>query len=235
MAICASILGNRLLPCDSSDTAWIPTDSLRRHNGRWARCGCRTSGTIPAFTPERRLVRCKNRHYARESNRVRRQQMRTDRHALEAASATSSGARAGTTLRPEQVHCGGILATGTSPRPTKWRAGSVWSARSAGSAMEVGGSHRHLQPDAVRPGNRWKTARADAVATESSMSFAVASWSWRRLGPVGDIVAGRPRQTAKALAVLSASSYRPSDMVGTPPALERVVSALRVGRPRCRG
>jgi hypothetical protein len=49
--------------------------------------------TIPAFTFERRLVQCKIRHYARESNVVRRQQMRTDRHAISAASATSSAAR----------------------------------------------------------------------------------------------------------------------------------------------
>lgn len=50
--------------------------------------------TIPAFTLERRLAQCRIRHYARESNRVRRQQMRTDRHAIDAVSATSSAARA---------------------------------------------------------------------------------------------------------------------------------------------
>jgi hypothetical protein len=49
--------------------------------------------TIPAFTLKRRLVQCKIRHYARESNRVRRQQMRTDRHAIDALSATNSAAR----------------------------------------------------------------------------------------------------------------------------------------------
>jgi hypothetical protein len=49
--------------------------------------------TIPAFTLKHRLVQCKIRHYARETNRVRRQQMRTDRHALDAASATNAAAR----------------------------------------------------------------------------------------------------------------------------------------------
>jgi hypothetical protein len=49
--------------------------------------------TIPAFTVGRRLVPCRIRHYARESNRVRRRQMRTDRHAVEAESAESSAAR----------------------------------------------------------------------------------------------------------------------------------------------
>jgi hypothetical protein len=49
--------------------------------------------TIPAFTLKRRLVQCKIRHYARESNVVRRQQMRTDRHAMSAVSARSSAAR----------------------------------------------------------------------------------------------------------------------------------------------
>jgi hypothetical protein len=49
--------------------------------------------TIPAFTPKRRLVQCKIRHYARESHRVRRQQMRTDRHAMDAVLATTSAAR----------------------------------------------------------------------------------------------------------------------------------------------
>jgi hypothetical protein len=40
--------------------------------------------TIPAFTPQRRLVPCKIRHYARETNGVRRRQMQTDRHGLAA-------------------------------------------------------------------------------------------------------------------------------------------------------
>jgi len=49
--------------------------------------------TIPAFTLKRRLVECKIRHYARESNRIRRHQMRTDRHAIYAVSAERSTAR----------------------------------------------------------------------------------------------------------------------------------------------
>jgi hypothetical protein len=49
--------------------------------------------TIPAFTLKRRLVQCKIRHYARESNHVRRRQMRTDRHAIDAVTATGSAAR----------------------------------------------------------------------------------------------------------------------------------------------
>lgn len=49
--------------------------------------------TIPAFTSKRRLVQCKIRHYARETNGVRRRQMRTDRHAIDADSASSPVAR----------------------------------------------------------------------------------------------------------------------------------------------
>ena len=49
--------------------------------------------TIPAFTLEHRLVQCKIRHYPRETNRVRRQQMRTDRHTMDAIAARSSAAR----------------------------------------------------------------------------------------------------------------------------------------------
>jgi hypothetical protein len=45
--------------------------------------------TIPAFTRKRRLVPCKIRHYARESNGVRRRQMRTDRHTVDAVMDTS--------------------------------------------------------------------------------------------------------------------------------------------------
>jgi hypothetical protein len=50
--------------------------------------------TIPAFTLERRLMPCRIRHYARESNGVRRRQMRTDRHAIDAVTAKSPPARA---------------------------------------------------------------------------------------------------------------------------------------------
>jgi hypothetical protein len=49
--------------------------------------------TIPAFTLKRRLVPCRIRHYARETNRVRRQQMRTDRHGIDAVAASRSWAR----------------------------------------------------------------------------------------------------------------------------------------------
>jgi hypothetical protein len=49
--------------------------------------------TIPAFTVKRRLVQCKIRHYARETNGVRRRQMRTDRHVLDSVSARSPAAR----------------------------------------------------------------------------------------------------------------------------------------------
>ena len=65
-------------PTEWSDgTLWLPSE--------W--------DTIPAFTAGRRLERCRVRHYARESNRVRRRQMRTDRHAIAAASASSSTTR----------------------------------------------------------------------------------------------------------------------------------------------
>jgi hypothetical protein len=50
--------------------------------------------TIPAFTQDRRLVPCRIRHYARETNGVRRHQMRTDRHVLDARSAPSAPSRA---------------------------------------------------------------------------------------------------------------------------------------------
>lgn len=49
--------------------------------------------TIPAFTVERRLVPCRIRHYARESNAVRRRQMRADRHAIEAVASKGTAAR----------------------------------------------------------------------------------------------------------------------------------------------
>jgi galactosyl transferase GMA12/MNN10 family len=49
--------------------------------------------TIPAFTVKRRLTQCKIRHYARETNGVRRRQMRTDRHVLDSVSARSPAAR----------------------------------------------------------------------------------------------------------------------------------------------
>ena len=48
---------------------------------------------IPAFTSQRRLVPCRIRHYAQESNAVRRRQMRTDRHMLEATDAQNAAAR----------------------------------------------------------------------------------------------------------------------------------------------
>lgn len=49
--------------------------------------------TIPAFTAKRRLVTCKIRHYARESNHVRERQMRTDRHGIAAVTTKSPVAR----------------------------------------------------------------------------------------------------------------------------------------------
>jgi hypothetical protein len=48
---------------------------------------------IPAFTPKRRLVPCRIRHYAQESNAVRRKQMRADRHMLDATNAQNAAAR----------------------------------------------------------------------------------------------------------------------------------------------
>ena len=50
--------------------------------------------TIPAFTPDRRLVQCRIRHYPRETNRVRRRQMRTDRHGLASTRPTDVATRA---------------------------------------------------------------------------------------------------------------------------------------------
>jgi galactosyl transferase GMA12/MNN10 family len=49
--------------------------------------------TIPAFTVGRRLAPCKIRHYARESNRIRQRQMRTDRHTIDAVRSGSPVAR----------------------------------------------------------------------------------------------------------------------------------------------
>lgn len=67
-----------IAPTEWSDgTLWLPNE--------W--------DTIPAFTRERRLVPCRIRHYARESNRVRRRQMRTDRHTIDAVIARGGVAR----------------------------------------------------------------------------------------------------------------------------------------------
>ena len=86
----------------------------------------------------------------------------------------------GTNLRPGPVHCGGILATGTSLRRTNWRDGLVWSAPCGNLAMEVGESHRHvsLTPERRRNRSGGRSGEADrgrSLASHSSVAHMVAT------------------------------------------------------------